>query len=219
MNTQTTYTYNELSDKAKQRVLEKWAESSHFDLDHIIDDHKSYGSERGFDIEDVRWSGFYSQGDGASWQGQIRIDRFLDHYLKEDTHDHHRYIVLRELMRDGWCEGRANVHYSGAWYANSAHMNVEYNDGADPLIATPYATIESPDSVLQGAGVRELAEGINLDTLLNDLTVWMQTEAREYADEIFHALRKEYEYLTSEEHMAEMAEANDYRFDDDGNFV
>jgi len=220
MTTETTYTFNELSDKAKERALQDWQfDWDLFDSECLIDDAKREGVERGFDIEDVRWSGFYTQGDGASWQGRIKIGTFIDYHLKEDNPDHHRYIVLRELIRDDWAYPDATVYYSGTWYTNSAHMKVEYYEATDFSETRSDAVITDPESVLCGASVRELANGISMSHLLDNLAEWMQDKARSYADEIYSTLRKEYDHYISAENFAEIAEINDWRFDEDGKMI
>ena len=42
---------------------------------------------------------------------------------------------------------------------------------------------------------------------------------REYMDYIYNCLEREYDYLTSFEAFKETCEANDYKFDEDGNLI
>lgn len=209
----TVYTFDELSDKAKERALIthiEWIDND-WDTD-IIDNFKLEGSKRGFEIADVRYTLAYSQGDGVAWQGGINAKWFLDYHLKDDDPDYTRYIVLRELIREDWLNLRPEVGYSGFKYhsmqvsINCGYSTVSFNDGE--VLAS---------GVLQGANIYDLGQGINDDELINRLEEWMEREAKSYAEDIFHELRKEYEYQTSTENFKELCDANEWRFDENGN--
>ena len=223
----TVFKFDELTDIAKQRAITDYCEHGmhHEWWDCVYENAKEDGKERGFDIEDIRFSGFWSQGDGASWTGTVRADTFLDHHLKEDDPDHARYIVLRELIRDGWIEPRLEVRTGSFHYCHSGTMVVEWETGATlwDTIDTPHEgesyTIGTEHSILHGADVGQLAKGIEWESLLDRLNEWVQREVRDYADEIYKKLETEYEWLTSEEQIADMAEANDWRFDESGVLV
>ena len=208
----TVYTFDELSDKAKDHALIKHIEWIDNDWDtDIIDDFKDQGSKRGFEIADVRYTLAYSQGDGAAWQGGINAEWFLDYHLKDDDPDHARYIVLRELIREDWLHVRPEVSYAGFKYHS---MQVSINCSYSTLDFEDGEVMES--GVLQGANIYDLGKGINAAELIDKLEEWMQAEAKSYADDIFHELRKEYEYQTSAENFKELCDANEWRFDEHG---
>ena len=54
---------------------------------------------------------------------------------------------------------------------------------------------------------------------LEQTAIEILRHARDYADEIYKRLRDEYESLCSEEYIAEICDANDYLFTNDGRFV
>ena len=111
------YKYNELSEKAKERVRE-WYVSSGMDYDwygFTIDDLKSQGVEKGLDVDEINFSGFYSQGSYASWNGSIRLLDFLDAHLTPDDTDYARYLILRDLIDDA--VALANSGDAGFWDA------------------------------------------------------------------------------------------------------
>lgn len=67
----TTYKFEELSDKAKEKAREWWREAG-YDFgdgwwDDVYDDAKKILGYLGFENIDPSFSGFYSQGDGASF--------------------------------------------------------------------------------------------------------------------------------------------------------
>ena len=59
-------------------------------------------------------------------------------------------------------------------------------------------------------------ESIDIDDVVDRLTEWALDEARSYADDIYKQLEKEYDYEVSDEHIQEIAEINEWRFDEDG---
>lgn len=85
----TLYTYNELFEKAQERARDDWRESTKVDLDFALDDAKIVGRYLGFDIDRIPYSGFDSQGDGASITGSWSADRVdpvhLSEYAPSDT--------------------------------------------------------------------------------------------------------------------------------------
>ena len=68
---------------------------------------------------------------------------------------------------------------------------------------------------------KELDELIHAVTNLNYGHVEREilSQSRSLADDIYSDLQKEYEWLTSDEQVAEMIRANEYEFDEEGNLV
>ena len=220
----TVYKYEELSQRAKDHALMKHAEW----LDdewamQIIDEAKWEGAERGFDIDDVRYTICYSQGDGAAWQGRVKLLPFLEHHLKTDDPDHARYLVLQELIREEWIDTPVSeVSYKGFRY-NTMSVDVMLDGGIyfemDTYPELPKEPAVLVEGVLAGAIVAELGKSINIPDLENRLADWLKTAVDDYAHDIFVKLRDEYEYQTSEECFAELCEANDWRFEENGEMV
>jgi len=69
--TYNVYSFDELSDKAKNKAMEDYAANLGFSFyaECIIEDAKTIGELMGIDIDNVYYSGFYSQGDGAMFTG------------------------------------------------------------------------------------------------------------------------------------------------------
>ena len=213
----TVYTYDELSDTAKDNVRVKYI-GPNVDLEYIIDDHKREGEELGFNIDDVSWSGFYSQGDGASWTGDIVLRTFIEqHMLDPEGKDYGSLITLLELHNDGWIEERVSVSRRGFLANHSGTMQIDQ-------VGYGYATAKEGDTInaaspLQGANVAELFEGIDIDMLLNDIYDAALIEAKKYADKIYSALEEAYDYEMSDAHIAEIADINGWQFDETGKIV
>lgn len=231
----TVYKFNELEGRAKERASEKLREW-HTDYDWWVDvysEAKVQGAERGFEIEDIRFSGFWSQGDGASWTGSVDVKQFVEWMLEqpEGTPEHrwidadrHRYLCLIELMKDGWIERNINVTRSGYHYVHEQTTGPESGVDWNPLftemeLADAEESVLRSEGILKGASVVGVAEGIDIKTLMPELDDKIKEEVRSFSQHIYKQLEAEYDHLTSDESITEFAEANDYRFDEDGDVV
>lgn len=218
---QTEFTYEELTPKAQEKALAWFGESLDHDWwDCTYDNAKEDGKEKGFDIEDIRFSGFWSQGDGASWTGRVDLKQFLEHHLKEDHPDYSRYFVLQALLDEDWVHKHISVSRYGFHYVHSNTMRLDSTDfsAVDRLDETDEERLQA-DGPLQRANVYQLWKGIDGEYLIEDLEQWIIEEAREFADKIYKDLEQEYDHLTSEESLIEGAYANGWRFDEDGRLV
>jgi len=217
---QTEFSYRELSAKAQQKAREWFCETLDYEWwEHVYDMAKQDGVERGFEIEDIRFSGFWSQGDGASWTGIVRIKNFLDYHLKEDHPDFGRYFVLQAIIAENndWVEPYTNVNRSGFHYVHDNMMRLE---------SIGYSNLECLDAdveerlqeegPLQRANIYQLFKGADIDQLIDSLETWILEEAQAYARQIYDDLESEYEHLTSDESLVEAAESNGWMFDEDG---
>jgi len=212
----TVYKYDELSDRAKENMKSKYIAGS-IDLDYVIDNAKEDGDKFGFMIDEVLYSGFSSQGDGASWTGTIQLQRFLEHHLKEDHPDYGRYTVLLTLLEDGWAEHQVSVSRKSFMYNHSNTMQIDQQYMG--YVATTEDAVIRAACPLQGANVQELYEGILIDGLLDDLYEWALKEAKNYADEIYDRLESAYDDEMSDQHVSLMADANEWEFDESGRLI
>jgi hypothetical protein len=220
---QTEFSYQELDQRAKDKALQWFSESLDYEWwDGVYENAKAGGPERGFDIDDIRFSGFWSQGDGASWTGSVIIKDFLDYHLKEDNPDYGRYFALQAIIAEnnGWVDQRTNVNRFGFHYVHDSTMRLE---------SISYSALDSLDEndeerlqeegPLQRANIYQLYKGADIEHLIEDLETWVLEEAQAYARQIYDDLESEHEHLTSEESLIEAAEANGWMFDEDGALV
>jgi hypothetical protein len=177
---------------------------------------KDDGAVQGFQIEDIAFSGFWSQGDGAMWIGDVELPEFITHYLPES--------IGREcwlwLIEDGWIEDRINVYRTSHHYSHSNCMGVTSittvgNDEEDELRA---------ECILKGAPIDTLYNLIVADTAcpikgIEDLEEFVLEKAREYADMIYHRLRDGYEYECSDAQISECYDANNVLFNEEGKAI
>jgi len=235
----TVFKFEELSERAQDKARQWYAEHGmcYEWWDGDYEDAKDQGKERGFDIDDIRFSGFWSQGDGASWTGHIIVRDFLNWLLAQPENSpqyrrmegaRHRYTVLQEII-EADCgsdmpelfERVCEVIRSGYHYVHSNTMQIaEPNcDGLYDIMETMQEDEIIPAGVLKGASIRDLAKGIDADVLFNELHEIMVAEAKNYADEIYEQLEQTYDDLNSDDSITEACEANDWRFDEYGRFI
>lgn len=205
--------FQQLSNYAKQHAITEYGQPPDDWHEDIYARAMGDGPERGFNINEIQFSGFHSQGDGASWTGYIDLATFLAYHNKPDAADYAQYVVLAELIKDGWCEGHLVISRNGYYYNHSGTMR---SDGIDDRIH--YAEDDSvvDRGILEGANVRELAKSIGTDELFNELDNWTLHKAQKYADEIYKQLKEEYEAYTSEEYFIDLCDINGWRFDQRG---
>lgn len=186
--------FNELSEEAKDKVRAANHPDTEYEWwDCLEEDYKADGEERGFDIENMYWSGFSSQGDGACWKGRVNTLTFLRYHLKPEHPQFAQYQVLLELIEQGWVDRSVRVTQSG-------HYSHQYTMETDTPDLVGYGTDDVLESgVLMGASVEVLCESTNINTLLDEFQLWMRDEARNYAGEYYKALEKAYDWLCSDE--------------------
>jgi hypothetical protein len=215
---ETTYHYNELPEYARQKARAHYIENWIYDdwYDHIYEDAKEEGASKGFDIDDIAFSGFWSQGDGAMWTGGVDLPEFITHYLPES--------IGREcwiwLIQDGWVYDRASIHRTSHHYSHSNCMGIS---GIEPASYDEGDTL-NVDCILKGAPVETLYNLIVADTAcpikdISDLEELILNEARRYADMIYDRLRDGYEYECSEGQISECYDANNILFNEEGKVI
>ena len=212
----TVYTYAELSTQGKAHAMTTYNQPDDYWYEGIQESFTERGLERGFDIDDVQWSGFCSQGDGASWTGQVDPLLFLQYHLKPDNPDYTRYMILIELVQNGFAARRFEVSRNSHRANHERTMVLEredmirYEDWSDTIVRS---------GIFAGAEASPLAESICMEGLLDDLCGWATDEARCYAQDIYTALEESHDDYSSEEYFLELCEINAWRFDASGKLI
>jgi hypothetical protein len=210
-----TYSYADLPDKGKERARQHYVEHWLHDdwYDYIYADAKDGGSVKGFDIADIFFSGFWSQGDGAMWTGGVDIPKFIEHYFPES--------IGREcwlwLLEDGWLDDRVSIHRSSHHYSHSNCMGIT---GTEPAHYDEDDTLRV-DCILKGAPIATLYNLIVADTAcsikdVSDLEEMILEKAREYADMIYDRLREGYDYECDDRQISEAYDSNYVLFNEEG---
>lgn len=206
--TQTVYTFDELSDSAKEKArdwyregMETWEYS-----EAVIEDAQSVATMLGieFDTHDVKlvggatrqdasvyWSGFSSQGDGASFDGRYAYKAgslaAIKDYAPEDVELHRIAKALQDVQRKRFYKLTATCKQSGN-YSHAYTMQCEVRDSDERHYSDVPADVAS-----------------EVTQLLRDFANW-----------IYRQLEAEYEYRSADEQIDESILANEYTFHEDG---
>lgn len=122
------YTFDELSDKAKEKARE-WYKEDALDYNWYesdYDDFKTIAKLMGIEISEIYFSGFYSQGDGACFEGRFTpIKNSLDK-IKEYAPNEEALHNIAAHMQDLPEYLSATIKHSGYYYHEGCtDINVE----------------------------------------------------------------------------------------------
>ena len=198
MQTITTKTdvfeFSELSYSAKQTAMQWYCnDPDAFWAESVIEGAKEIGALMGFDIENIHYSGFYSQGDGACFTGSIRYAKScaknVKAYAPNDKEMQRIAQAWQDLQKRNFYSLRASIkhrwHYSHEMCTAFDCEDTRHNYG-----------------------------GLQNDAIEDEI----KEIARDFMRWIYRQLESAYEYETSEENIAEMCELNEWRFTEDGKF-
>ena len=209
----TEFKFSELSESAKQRACQEYSEHC---MDHdwwefVYEDYAQKCEAAGFHDPEFSFSGFWSQGDGASFKCNYSFtgDEALQFLDQSDTD---AFIVLCARFRfEG--EQLPKLHLTGSidnrnnHHSHSNTMSIDYDrvelelplDGVASELADAASEFEERVGYYPFKGILEAA--------------------RDIAQDLYRSLEKEYEYQTSEEQVAETSEANDWLYDENGRII
>ena len=215
--TKNLYSFNELSPEAQEHAIQKTRDDEgylaydwwEFVYESFTEDMKAHG----ITVEKMYFSGFWSQGDGACFEGSIEIPEsalianITPDSLRQELITFHAKAKLsgRPLIELGY---NAVVKHSGHYYHSHSMGVTSY----DNYSIGDYDAGDDEDLQAEALALIDRLYGQDFEDLADEI-------CRDHADDLYDRLEKEYEYLTSDEAVAEHLIANDYEFDEDGDFV
>lgn len=206
-DTKTEFEFHELSPSAKERAIQEHAESLWDDWhSFVIEDWKAKLDTHGFTNPKIYFSGFWSQGDGASFEADFCYAGDAALQWLEPC-DLERLTALKVKVRMDGCEPVPELVISGQ-ITQGGHYCHKYTMAAHGDVHL--------DSCLNE--IRDECDDF-IESLKSDPIDAILEHARDLADDIYSDLEKEYEYQTSEQNVAEMSKANDWRYDKEGNLL
>ena len=156
--------------------------------DYVYEDAIEIGKLIGITIKKIHFSGFWSQGDGACFEGGYEYVKgsvkAIKDYAPQDTELHNIATGLYDLQR----------RHFYSLYANVEHRGRDVHE-----LCTDISVYNSRSNWNDEIDCDELRD------LLRDFMRW-----------IYKRLRDEYEYITSDEVLSELAEANEYQYTENG---
>jgi hypothetical protein len=172
------YTLAELTGSAREKALAKLREWVSPDecREFVYADVKTIGAIIGIEITGISFSGFWSQGDGASFEGWYKYKKGALKALKEyapiDNILHDLCQRLQDLQKRYFYEITADIS------CNDRHMRTSGTYDINGRFC------DIPDEVIDG-----------MDQILSEFADWIYTQ-----------LESAYDYITSEERLLESAE-------------
>lgn len=195
-HTISTYSFNELSPHAQQCALDKHREflGSVWESDCTQEDAAQCLAFAGFNIEKILFTGFWSQGDGACFEGAWRAADVNPAEMRQ----HAPLDQTLHRIADGLAAVAASYPQASFRVKHRGHYCHKY---CTEFYFDLFGDAEP--SALQAAGAdgaeKELAE------LARDAMEW-----------IYRQLEKDYDWQTAEPQVRESIEANAYEFNEDG---
>ncbi len=123
------YQFDELSEEQKAKVIEKHQDINTFDgwSDWLLEDEKDKLSRQGFKNAKIYYSGFWSQGDGASFSADVDLEQFL-----KGRRIATKYAKALKLYQDS---GDNVVIDQGGHYCHEYTMSINSDNLSDELEA------------------------------------------------------------------------------------
>lgn len=183
----------ELDDQQRSELIEKYRD---INTDHewwncTYDEFKLDMQTKGITVDDMNFTGFYSQGDGASFTGKVDMIQFLKFHELEQ-----QYIGATFFAGQGelWADLiRNNSRY---YHENSVDVFLE-EDTFDNF----------EDGDIRGEVYKRMIE--ILQDEWKDLEEQVEQICKGYMQDLYSKLRDEYEHLTSKEAIWETIVANE----------
>ena len=187
-----------MTDEQKQALIEQYRD---FNVEHIewwdcvYDDFTCDMAAKGIHVGDMRFSGFWSQGDGASFTGYINNNKmfFEQHNLTES------YPWIAKLMSHGG-EFTLSNEWTGHRYVheNTVGVDLSYTDMFYNILPSDGLRAE----VIEQWDVKLDAEYATICEAVTEIV-------RDYCRDLYRRLEETYDYLTSDEAVWEAIVAND----------
>lgn len=158
-------------------------------------------AEVGIEVDNIYFSGFWSQGDGACFEGKIdNLQLFIDKHFKPN-----QYIAIRKLMEHGGSVYLTVKHRGHYYHENSTCFSVDCDNFADTL-DQPTETHEQVATALDMALTQDM-----IDFESESVAIF-----KGYMKKLYRDLERDYDHLTSDKAVKETIEANNLQEIDDG---
>lgn len=201
----TVYSFDELSDRAKERARDKYREHALDDgwWEHVYEDADIIAKLMGIEIArkpvklmsggtrydpKIYFSGFSSQGDGACFEGMYYFKagavKAVKAHAPQDAKLHAIAQAITDAQKANGFKLQASILQRGRYY----HMEIDVEKDAQAPVAT------GTDD--------DLSEAL-----------------RDFANWIYRQLEAEHDYQLSAEAIDEYLGDSDHKYDEDGNTI
>ena len=194
------YTLSELSPEAARAAYERWLEDGGYDFDsqYTIDDMIECGATIGINVDNIYYSGFSSQGDGACFVGSYQFKPDWKSSLENFCPGYTQLSSLGERLEKAHTEFgelyvtvyKTTYHYD---HENTVTVDVDFDLDDEDLVDEEISILDAQDTI---------------EEILKD-----------FMHEIYRRLEEEYTWTNSLEFFQEMAEANEFYFTEEGKML
>ena len=195
------YTFDELSPEAKERAIENERSSMDESMgdwwyEPIIEGETEKLESEGFEDIDIQFTGFHSQGDGASFTGRVKdMKLFVKGTLgMKNIDDRVLENIEISIVRT----------YTRHVHENSVRFECKVDDEEEDIVLFRAAGLNIKISIPDQCQKIEEVGG-----------PWVRSRCKE----IYSRLNKEYDSYFEDDHIIADIKANDYKFDEDGNMI
>jgi len=167
----------------------------------ITEQAKAQAPERGFVIEKIYYNGFWSQGDGASWIGEVNVSDYIEYKIRNGGIDGIPHGVLETmywLFEGGVFDRKLNVRHEGYYYHDGGMRLADFywtfmgNNDTETMgnWGGPFA--DTPIKYLLQATNWSWENGSDLPDYYTALHSQIIDDARAYARDIYRKLEEAY---------------------------
>lgn len=192
------YPFSELREDVKEIVIQKYRETQ-LDYDWyqcVIDDWTVFLEAYGFDNPKIAFSGFWSQGDGASFTcDNVDFHNIVDEELKCEDYkweDAKQFVLCSRAYEAGLLS--ANVYRTDTHYSHRRTVSLSFDE-----------TFNVPSTKVN-----------NLSRASDYLYDHLRDKIMEFSDKIYADLEKEYDWLSSDEQISETLSEECFEFTGEG---
>ena len=153
----------------------------------------------GINVWRMHFTGFWSQGDGACFEGTfVNVQKYLDHHHKD------QYPMIRKLLE-----------HEGGVYARCEHRGHYYHENCTEFwVDSDTLTGMLPQPTEFHETIAEQWQS-QLEDEVSDLEKDVIEQWRSYMQDLYRRLEAEYDYLTGDEAVWEAIEANELDQDEE----
>ena len=186
-----TFKFEELAEQAQQNAIEQYRDSDHLEYgwhDSIKEDFHSILELIGFYNIKSCFTGFWSQGDGASFTGDYSYKKGCLKAIKEHAPlDNELHEIVKGIIyhqKDNGYLLTCNIYKNNHLYSHSNTMRFDWCKNGDSYFEWKNIHVED-----------------EIEQLFKDLADWY-----------YKQLESEYDYLNSDESIKETLIINEYDF-------
>lgn len=198
----TIYTFDELDEKAKEKAINSFREDPidfEFEADAVMEYWKDKLQEIGFEDAEIAYSGFYHQGEGASFTSDINVPKVISSMIYCNEINSKRTLLYDKLLK---LDEIKVIELIYIVYRTSNHYSHEMTVSVD----------SDSDFYLNECPKAYDYFHDRFEELRDDIQEYM----RSICQSIFFDLRNSYEHIQSDEYISENIRNNEYEFYADG---